>query len=137
MAQPVRILIADDNARSRNALRALLETTRLVPSAETRSSVHDEVWSEVEVVGEAVNGREAVDQVTECQPDVVLMDVRMSEMDGLEATRLIKNRWPGVKVVMLTLYPDFQAEALAAGADAFLIKGCPYEELLAAILDTG
>jgi DNA-binding NarL/FixJ family response regulator len=61
----------------------------------------------------------------------------MPEMDGLEATRLIKNRWPGVRVVMLTLYPAFQAEALAAGVDLFLIKGCPNEELLAAILDKG
>ena len=73
MANPVRVLIADDFARSRAGLRALLAT-----------------WSEVEVVGEAADGREAVHRVTEYQPDVVLMDVRMPVMDGLAATRLIK-----------------------------------------------
>jgi DNA-binding NarL/FixJ family response regulator len=108
---------------------------QLVPSAALRTGAHDEVWPEVKVVGEAANGREAVDQVAECRPDLVLMDARMPVMDGLKATRLIKNRWPEIKVVMLTLYPTFQAEALAAGADLFLIKGCPNEELLAAILN--
>jgi len=134
VAQPIRVLIADDNTRSRNGLRALLGTMQLVPSAALRTGAHDEVWPEVEVVGEAANGREAVDQVAECRPDLVLMDARMPVMDGLKATRLIKNRWPEVKVVMLTLYPTFEAEALAAGVDLFLIKGCPNEELLAAIL---
>jgi DNA-binding NarL/FixJ family response regulator len=91
----------------------------------------------VEVVGEAVDGREAVRQVTECRPDVVLMDVRMPAMDGLDATRLIKNRWPGVKIILLTIYGAYRKEALAAGADAFLVKGCPNEELFAAILSSG
>jgi DNA-binding NarL/FixJ family response regulator len=118
MTQLTRVLIADDYARSRNGLRALLTT-----------------WPEVEVVGEAVNGREALHQVAERQPDVVLMDARMPLMDGLEATRLIKKKWPGVKVIVLTLYITYQAKALSAGADAFLIKGCPNEELLAAILN--
>jgi DNA-binding NarL/FixJ family response regulator len=137
MTQPIRVLIVDDNARSRNGLRALLGTVRLSPPAAAKTGTQDEVWPEVEVVGEAANGREAVRQVAEHRPDVVLMDVRMPEMDGLEATRLIKNRWPGVKVIMLTLYTTFQTEALAAGADLFLIKGCPNEELLAAILNNG
>jgi DNA-binding NarL/FixJ family response regulator len=114
----IRLLIADDAPRSRHGLRALLAT-----------------WPEVEVIGEAADGREAVRLLGEYQPDVVLMDARMPVMDGLEATRLIKNRWPGIKVVVLTLYPVFRAEALAAGADAFLVKGCPAEELLEAILD--
>jgi DNA-binding NarL/FixJ family response regulator len=65
------------------------------------------------------------------------MDARMPEVDGLEATRLIKNRWPGVKVVVLTLYATYRAEALAAGADVFLVKGCPNAELFAAILHNG
>jgi DNA-binding NarL/FixJ family response regulator len=135
MAKPIRVLIADDNARSRNGLRALLGTVRLKPSAALgRGGQDNEIWPEVEVVGEAANGREAVRQVVKCRPDVVLMDARMPEMDGLEATWLIKNRWPGVRVVVLTLYATYRAEALAAGADAFLVKGCPNEELLAAIL---
>lgn len=137
MAKPIRILIADDNARSRNGLRALLGTIRPSPSVALRSGGHHETWPEVEVVGEAANGREAVRQVAECRPDVVLMDARMPEVDGLEATRLIKNRWPGVKVVVLTLYATYRAEALAAGADVFLVKGCPNEELFAAIRHNG
>lgn len=117
MKQPVRILIADDRPRSRHGLRALLA-----------------IWPEVEVVGEAADGWEAMHRVAECHPDVVLMDARMPVMDGLEATRRIKNKWPKVKVIVLTLYTTYQTEALAAGADAFLIKGCADEELLAAIL---
>lgn len=118
MAQFIRVLIADDYARSRSGLRALLAT-----------------WPQVEVIGEAVNGQEALHQVTECRPDVVLMDARMPLMDGLEATRLIKRQWPEVKIVILSIYNSYRIEALAAGADAFLIKGCPGKELLAAILN--
>jgi DNA-binding NarL/FixJ family response regulator len=114
----MRVLIADDRSRSRDGLRALLAT-----------------WPEVEVVGEAADGQEAVRLVEERQPNVVLMDVRMLAMDGLEATRLIKDRWPEVRVVTLTMYASYRADALAAGADAFLVKGCPAGELLEAILD--
>jgi DNA-binding NarL/FixJ family response regulator len=83
--------------------------------------------------GEAADGQEAVRLVAECRPDVVLMDARMPVMDGVEATRLIKERWPEVRVVVLTMYPTYREDALAAGADAFLIKGCPASELVAAI----
>ncbi len=134
MPHPIRVLIADDNTRSRNGLRALLGTARLCPPPACRTGTHNETWPEVEVVGEAADGQEAVRQVTECRPDVVLMDARMPKMDGLEATRLIKNRWPRIKVVVLTMYTIYRTEAVAAGADAFLAKGCPDEELLAAIL---
>ena len=137
MAKPIRVLIADDNARSRNGLRALLGTVRLKPSVALGRGGYDEPWPEVEVVGEAVDGREVVHRVTECSPNVVLMDVRMPVMDGLDATRLIKKKWPGIKIGVLTLYAGYRAEALAAGADAFLIKGCPNEELFAAILNNG
>ena len=119
MGHSIRVLIADDHSRSRNSLRALLST-----------------WAEVEVIGEAANGQEAVRRVGEWQPDVVLMDARMPLMDGFEATRLIKNRWPKVKIIMLTLYTGYQTEALAAGVDAFLVKGCPDEKLIATILNS-
>jgi len=137
MAQSVRVLIADDNARSRNGLRALLGTIRLTPLSMPGINARDENWIEIEVVGEAANGKEAVHQIAECRPDVVLMDARMPEMDGLEATRLIKNRWPKVKIIVLTLYAAYRAEAMAAGANAFFVKGCPNEKLLAAILNNG
>ena len=135
MTQPIRVLIVDDNARSRNGLRALLGTIRLNSLAAPESSTVNKVQSEIEVVGEAANGLEAVRQAEECKPDVVLMDARMPEMNGLEATRLIKNRWPEIKIVVLTLYAAYRAEAMAAGADTFLIKGCPNKELFTAILN--
>ena len=68
------------------------------------------------------------------QPEVVLMDARMPGMDGLEATYQIKGRWPQIRVIVLSMYRAYQAEALAAGADVFLVKGCAAEELLGAIL---
>jgi DNA-binding NarL/FixJ family response regulator len=135
MERCIRLVIADDAPRSRDGLRALLTTLRLGAYKEILQEPQDGVWSQVEVVGEAANGQEAVRLVEERRPDVVLMDVRMPVMDGLEATRLIKDRWSEVKIVMLTIYPTYRAEALAAGADAVLIKGCPPEKLLEAILD--
>ena len=117
MKQPTRILIADDHPRSRNGLQALLATS-----------------PEVTVVGEAADGQEAVRLVEETQPNVVLMDIQMPVMDGLQATQHIKNHWPEVKVIALTMYGAYRARALAAGVDAFLIKGCPIEELLGVIL---
>jgi YesN/AraC family two-component response regulator len=115
--QHVRVLIADDRLSSRDGLKALL-ATRL----------------EINIVGEAADGQEAIELVEEYRPDVVLMDVRMPVIDGLEATRIIKDCWPEVKVIVLTMYPSHQAEALAAGADAFLVKGCTAEDLLETIL---
>jgi len=115
--QPIRVLIADDRLSSRNGLRALLFTQ---PG--------------IEIVGEAADGQEAIQFVEQCQPDVVLIDVRMPVIDGLEATLIIKGRWPKVKVIVLSMYSSYQAEALAAGADVFLVKGCTTEDLFQAIL---
>jgi len=88
---------------------------------------------EIELVGEAADGRETVRLVEDNDPDVVLTDARMAGMDGLEATREIKARWAGIRVVVLTMYPAYHGQALAAGADAFILKGCPSYELLDAI----
>ena len=118
MEQPTRVLIADDRPRSRDGLKAMLAT-----------------WPEVEVVGEATDGQEAVQLVAKYLPDVVLMDAIMPMMDGLEATGLVIDRWPEVKVIVLTIHASYRDDALAAGADAFLIKGCPSVDLLKAILD--
>ena len=116
MAQPTRVLIADDSARARDGLRALLA-----------------IRPEIEVVGEAANGQDAVRLVAECRPDVVLMDLHMPVLDGIQATLLIKQQWPAVTVVVLTMYAVDQSAALAAGADAFLIKGNAPDRLLAAL----
>ena len=135
MTHSIRVLIADDNARSRNGLRALLGTVRLTPLPVTGTDDRDKYLIEIEIIGEAANGEEAVSKVAKYRPDVVIMDVRMPEMNGLEATRYIKNRWPEVKIIVLTLYAAYRAEAMAAGANDFLVKGCPNEKLLAAILN--
>jgi DNA-binding NarL/FixJ family response regulator len=116
MTQRVQILIVDDQPRARQSLRALLST-----------------WPNAGEVREAADGQEAVRLVEDQQPDVVLMDIRMPEMDGVQATRLIKARWPQVHVVVLTLYGEYEAETLAAGADAFIGKGEPPDRLLAAL----
>jgi DNA-binding NarL/FixJ family response regulator len=64
---------------------------------------------------------------------MVLMDVQMPFMDGLQATGIIKSRWPQIKVIVLTIYADYRSEARQAGADAFLIKGCPTEKMMSSI----
>lgn len=116
MRQTVRVLIADDHPCSRKGLRALLATS-----------------SEIEVVAEATNGREAVQLAEEYQPDVVLLDARMPVMNGLEVTRHVKNNWPDIKVVLLTMYKNYLSEALAAGVDAFLVKGGPIDKIWEAV----
>jgi DNA-binding NarL/FixJ family response regulator len=116
MAQSTRVLIADDSARARDGLRALLAT-----------------WPEITVVGEAANGQDAVRLVAECRPDIVLMDLQMPVLDGVQATQLIKQQSPAVTVIVLTMYAVEQSAALAAGADAFLMKGSAPERLLAAL----
>lgn len=116
MSRSIRVLIADDKRPARRGIRALLAS-----------------FPGIEWVGEAVNGREAVSLVAERRPDVVLMDVRMPVVDGIEATRRIKRQRPEVRVIMLTMYAEYQPEALAAGADVFLVKGGPSEALRSAI----
>jgi DNA-binding NarL/FixJ family response regulator len=95
------------------------------------------LYSEIKVVGEASNGGEVVRLVAEVKPDVVLLDGKMPIMDGLEVTRLIKSQWPQIKVIMLTMSAEYQARAIAAGADASLLKdGGSVDALRDAILET-
>jgi DNA-binding NarL/FixJ family response regulator len=118
IAEPIRILIVDDQPRARKSVKALLST-----------------WQRAGEIYEAGNGREAVQRARECQPDVVLMDVRMPEVDGLKATVQIKALWPRIKVVVLSMHLEYRVEALAVGADAFVGKGEPADRLLAVLAD--
>jgi DNA-binding NarL/FixJ family response regulator len=118
-AAPIRILLADDQALLRATFRLLLDAT-----------------GDLEVVAEAGDGREAVRLARELRPDLILMDIRMPVLDGLEATRLIaaEPELGGVKVLILTTFEDeYVADALRAGAGGFLGKGVDPEELLRAI----
>jgi DNA-binding NarL/FixJ family response regulator len=112
----VRILIADDQQRTRQSLKALLST----------SLPETEIW-------EAANGAEALRLVEDTHPQLVVMDIRMPEVDGIAATHGIKSRWPEIKVLVLSMYPGRQEEARAAGADLFVGKGESPERLLCAI----
>lgn len=107
------MLIVDDQPRSRKSLRAFLST-----------------WPGVGEIHETSSGREAVQLVKELQPDVVLMDVRLSETDGLKAIVQIKALRPEVKVIVVSMYTTYQDEALAIGADAFVAKSDAPDSLL-------
>ena len=113
MSQQVKVLIVDDQLRARQSLKALLVT-----------------WSLIGETLEATNGQEAILSIERRQPDLVLMDVRMPVLDGLQATRHIKRHWPQIKVIVLSMYGDYQVDALAAGADAFMTKGESPENVL-------
>ena len=90
---------------------------------------------DIEVVGEAIDGRDAVEQYGRTAPDVVVMDVRMPAMDGIEATRRLTVADPPARVLILTTFDldEYVYEALRAGASGFLLKDCPPEELVAAV----
>lgn len=113
----IRLLLADDHRMLREGLR--------------RSMV-DEGF---DVVGEADNGEEAVRLAAELQPDVVLMDVSMPEMDGVEATRIIRATDTATQVIMLTMHADHDvlSEALRAGASGYLVKDCSTDEVAEAV----
>ncbi len=117
----IRVLIADDQAVVCEGLQAILST---VP--------------DVQVVGVAYNGEEAVELAARLRPDVALMDLKMPLMNGVQATREIRSRLPGVKVLVLTTY-DFDEwvfDAIRGGASGYLLKDTPREQLIAAIRGT-
>lgn len=111
-----RLFIADDRARTRRALRAVLATD-----------------PQFTLIGEAADGEEAVAAIERLQPDIVIIDVRMPRLDGIAATRIIKTRWPLIRIVAHSLAEELCADVLAAGADAFIPKGTPVRELLQAL----
>lgn len=114
----IHLLLVDDQDLIRRGLTALLTTA-----------------PNLEVIGEASNGQDAVKLVAQLNPDVVLMDVRMPIVDGVSGTRQICQQFPATKVLMLTTFDDqeYVAQALQAGASGYLLKDTPFEELTQAI----
>jgi DNA-binding NarL/FixJ family response regulator len=114
----IRVLLVDDQALLRTGFRMILQT-------------HDDL----EVVGEAADGQQALDLVEQLQPDVVLMDVRMPVMDGVQATRALTSSGSHCKVLILTTFDldEYAFAALQAGASGFLLKDVPPEQLIVAI----
>jgi len=114
----IRVLVADDQSMVRAGFRMLL-------SGE----------ADIEVVAEAIDGREAVAKAARFTPDVVLMDIRMPELDGLEATRRILDGRPEARILVLTTFDldEYVYEALRAGASGFMLKDEPPEQLIAAV----
>ena len=94
-------------------------------------------YSDMDVVGEATDGREAIVMAEQMQPDVILMDAQMPVMDGVEATRHIKEQWPSIKVLFLTVHSSYVEAAMAAGADGHLMKDGGRRELVQTIRKMG
>ena len=114
----IKVLIADDQELIRQSLQIVLETKE-----------------GIEVVGTAKDGREVIQLVRKEKPDVILMDIRMPEMDGVQCTKIIKDIYPNIKIIILTTFDDdeFVFSALKHGASGYLLKGISMDELEKAI----
>ena len=114
----IKVLLADDQELIRQSLSFVMSRQE-----------------DIEMVGTAANGREALELVEEKQPDVVLLDIRMPEMDGVECTRRIKQEFPGIKVIILTTFDDddYVFDALRYGASGYLLKGVSVDGLTHAV----
>lgn len=114
----IRILLADDHRLFRDGLRTLLDQRE-----------------DMEVIGEAVDGPAAVAAAAQHKPDIVLMDISMPDLNGIEATRKIVAEHSGAKIIMLSMHSDqrFVTESLRAGASGYVLKDCAIEELIEAI----
>jgi DNA-binding NarL/FixJ family response regulator len=116
MSEKIRILIIDDSHSFRLGMKALLE-----------------IQPDMQVVGEASSGDEVMNLVQAQQPDLILLDAQMPGLNGIDVTRSLKNYYPKIKVILMTMFADYRPSAIAAGADSFLTKGIPPEHVLALI----
>jgi DNA-binding NarL/FixJ family response regulator len=114
----IRLMLVDDHAVLRDGLKNILD-----------------MESDITVVGEAVNGNEAITKVKEFQPDVILMDINIPGKNGIEATKIIKEAHPSIKILMLTMYnhDEYFMSAIREGADGYLLKDAPSEHVIDAI----
>ncbi|UZE21439.1 response regulator transcription factor [Pseudomonas sp. B21-056] len=114
----IRIALVDDHSLVRDGIRALLS-----------------VMPQLDVVGEAENGAQAIEMVGRCQPDLLLMDIGLKDMNGLELTRLLGKQYPSLKILVLSMYDnhEYVSESVRSGASGYVLKNAPSREIIAAI----
>ncbi|RON33657.1 response regulator transcription factor [Pseudomonas brassicacearum] len=115
---PIRVALVDDHALVRDGIKALLA-----------------VMAPLEVVGEAESGAQAIEMVGRCQPDLLLVDISLRDMNGLELTRVLRSQYPSLKVLVLSMYDnnEYVSESVRAGASGYVLKNSPSREIIAAI----
>jgi len=118
MSEPIRVLIVDDQQLVRDGIKALLE-----------------IKDDFSIIGTAANGQEAIDILKNTPTDIILMDIRMPGMGGIEATREIRKKDTGIRIIMLTTFnnDDYIVKAIQAGANGYLLKDIPKDDLAEAI----
>ncbi|MGN8277712.1 response regulator [Pseudomonas sp. SMV71] len=114
----IRVALVDDHSLVRDGIRALLS-----------------VMPQLDVVGEAESGAQAIDMVGRCQPDLLLMDISLKDMNGLELTRLLGKQYPSLKILILSMYDnhEYVSESVRSGASGYVLKNAPSREIIAAI----
>ncbi|MCQ6258619.1 response regulator transcription factor [Pseudomonas hefeiensis] len=114
----IRVALVDDHSLVRDGIRALLS-----------------VMPQLDVVGEAENGAQAIEMVGRCQPDLLLMDISLKDMNGLELTRLLGKQYPSLKILILSMYDNYEyvSESVRSGASGYVLKNAPSREIIAAI----
>lgn len=114
----IKVLIVDDSAAVRDALRSIL--------------THH---ADFKIVGEAADGLDAIEKTGNLKPDIILIDTQMPGIDGVETTRRMKNRFPKIKILLLAVHASYIREAIAAGADGYLMKDVERKKMLKTIRD--
>ncbi|WP_030131359.1 response regulator transcription factor [Pseudomonas sp. QTF5] len=115
---PIRVALVDDHSLVRDGIKSLLA-----------------VMAQLEVVGEAENGVDAIEMVGRCQPDLLLVDISLKDINGLELTRLLRSQYPALKVLVLSMYDNYEyvSESVRSGASGYVLKNAPSREIIAAI----
>ena len=118
LPSPIRVALVDDHSLVRDGIKALLA-----------------VMAPLQVVGEAESGAEAILMVGRCQPDLLLVDISLRDMNGLELTRLLRSQHPALKVLVLSMYDNYEyvSESVRSGASGYVLKNAPSREIIAAI----
>lgn len=118
LSTPIRIALVDDHSLVREGIRALLA-----------------VMAPLEVVGEAESGADAIEMVNRTKPDLLLVDISLKDMNGLELTRALRREYPSIKILILSMYDNYEyvSESVRSGASGYVLKNAPSREIIAAI----